>query len=308
MSAAIRSNSLSLSGSGDKSLSSMEKHGKRLDFTSQKRKARDVEPLVYGSLDLREAYDRHVEGCRMNKGLKRPVLHSLVQFPTTIAVNSHNEKRMLKYAVEFINQTHGGDAVFAARLDRDEAGRHTVDVFYSPKFVKQTASQGDVTWISTTKHGKELCHIHREEIEARNHAGKFVTNPRAVGIAIQTEFRAFLMAKGVKLDPKKPKSVSGSDRLSPEEYKAHQEYLKNKALNKENAAFRRTLTLLKQSLEGVSDLIPAKVWNLISKVAAQQGTSHDLQAGPFGSDPQVEQDQGETLQNPKGFGHVPGQP
>ena len=114
MSAAIRTSSLTLAGAGDKSLSSMEKHGKRQDHTSQARKVRDLEPLVYGSLDLREAFDKHVEGCKMSKALKRPVLHSLVQFPKSIAVTSHNQQKMLDLAVKFINDTHGGDAVFAA--------------------------------------------------------------------------------------------------------------------------------------------------------------------------------------------------
>ena len=40
---------------------------------------------------------------------------------------------MLRHAVAFANGYHGGDAVFAARLDRDEEGRHTVDVFLMPR-------------------------------------------------------------------------------------------------------------------------------------------------------------------------------
>lgn len=305
MSAAIRTSSLTLAGAGDKSLSSMEKHGKRQDHTSQARKVRDLEPLVYGSLDLREAFDKHVEGCKMSKALKRPVLHSLVQFPKSIAVTSHNQQKMLDLAVKFINDTHGGDAVFAARLDRDESGQHTVDVFYSPKYEKQTKSQGSVTWISTTKHGKELCHVHREEIEARNAAGKFVTNPRAVGIAIQTEFRAFLMARGLHLEPKVPKTKAGSDRLSPEQYKIEQEYLKNKALKKQNAAFRRTLSMLKESLEGAQDLIPTKVWAVLSAVHKRLGTSHSPRSNRVDRDPSAARDRASSPQNPEPSGHAP---
>lgn len=306
MSAAVRTSSLTLAGAGDKSLSSMEKHGKRQDHTSKSRRVRDVEPLVYGSLNLRQAFDKHVEGCKMNKGLKRPVLHSIVQFPKSIAVTSHNQQKMLDLAVKFINETHGGDAVFAARLDRDEAGQHTVDVFYSPKYEKQTKSQGSVTWISTTKHGKELCHTHREEIEARNHAGKFVTNPRSVGIAIQTEFRAFLLTKGLKLEPKKIKAKAGKDRLSPEEYKIQQEYLKNKALNKQNATLKRAMVLLKEGLEGAQDLIPNKIWALLSNIHKQYGTSHSHQPNQSASGLSVEQDQASSRQNPEQPGRAPG--
>lgn len=74
----------------------------------------------------------------MNAGLKRPAMHAIIQFPPQIRISEANERKMLQLAVQFINKTHGGDAVFAARLDRDEDGRHTVDVFYSPKYVKET--------------------------------------------------------------------------------------------------------------------------------------------------------------------------
>jgi hypothetical protein len=303
MSAAIRTNSLTLSGSGDKSLSGMSKHGQRKDRTSEMRRVRDVEPLVYGSLELREAYEKHVDGCRASKGLKRPVLHSLVQFPTSIKITEANQKKMLDLAVKFINQTHGGDAVFAARLDRDEAGQHTVDVFYSPKYKKVTKSHGEQLWISTTKHGKELCEVHREEIENRNHAGKFVTNPRAVGIAIQTEFRSFLLARGLDLPPKKEKNYGGPDRLSPEAYKLDQEYKKRKVASKENAALRRALVMLHDKLEAFEDLIPSKVWNLISKLKAQAD-----RASSAGPDPSVQQVQEVKRQSPGASQPGPPQP
>lgn len=220
--ASIRINSLSLSGFGSTTLGSMEAHGKRQDKTSRARQVRDREPLVYGSLDLRDAFDRHVSGCRMNKGLKRPAMHALVQFPTQLKVTKDNEKRMLAYAIQFINEAHGGDAVFAARLDRDEQGQHTVDVFYSPKYEKVTKSRGVETWISTTKHGKELCEKHRDEIK-RRHGGRFLTGPRQVGIAMQSELRAFLTLKNLKLDAKREKSHGSADRLEPETYKMQQE-------------------------------------------------------------------------------------
>lgn len=221
MKASIRINSLSLSGSGSKSLGAMEAHGKRQDRTSQTRRVRDREALVYGSLDLRKSYDEHVSGCRMNKGLKRPVMHAVVQFPTQLNATEDNQKRMLAYAIQFINETHGGDAVFSARLDRDEAGQHTVDVFYSPKYQKTTKTHGEETWISTTKHGKELCEKHRAEIE-RRHDGQFLKGPRQVGIAMQSELHAFLTKKNLKLSAKNDKDHGRADRVEPEIYKAQQ--------------------------------------------------------------------------------------
>jgi len=222
MSVSVRIASLSLGGSGSKTLGAMEAHGKRQDSTSQHRRVRDREALVYGSLDLREAYDDHVKGCRMNKGLKRPALHALVQFPTKTKITEKNERVMLKAAVAFINETHGGDAVFSARLDRDEAGQHTVDVFYSPKYEKVTKFRGSEMWISTSKHGKEICHKHREEIE-RRHGGKFLTGPRQVGIAMNSEWRSFLGRYGVDLAPKKEKESSRPDRVEPEALKAQKD-------------------------------------------------------------------------------------
>lgn len=222
MGAAIRAASLTLNGGGTKSLPAMQRHGMRLDGSSQQRRVRDREPLVYGSLDLRRAFDAHVEGCRMNAALKRPVMHALVQFPTNISINEKNEQLMLSLAVQFINETHGGDAVFAARLDRDEVGQHTVDVFYSPKYEKRTASKGAEMWISTTKHGKALCERHRAEIE-RRHGGKFLTGPRQVGIALQAEWYAFLRSKNMKLEDRREKDHSRPDRLEPEAYKVRAE-------------------------------------------------------------------------------------
>ena len=62
---------------------------------------------------------------------------------------------MLANAVQFVNLNHGGNAVFHARLDRDEVGRHGVDVFFAPRYVKPTKRRND-EWISLTKFGKAL--------------------------------------------------------------------------------------------------------------------------------------------------------
>jgi len=219
MKASVRVNSLSLGNLGPKSAGAMEAHGKREDKTSKMRRVRDQRPLVYGSLDIRQAFYQHIRGCRMNKALRRPIMHALIQFPSQIEVTAANERRMLRYAVEFINGTHGGDAVFAARLDRDEFSRHSADVFYTPRYRKITKSRGEETWVSTTKHAKELCQKHRIEIEER-HGGHFVTGPRQIGIALQSELRRFLRDKNVDLDPKQQKDHYRPDRVEPEVYKA----------------------------------------------------------------------------------------
>lgn len=263
--ASIRSNSLTLGGTGEKSLGGMEKHGKRQDKTSQQRRISDKDPLVFGGLNLRELYDSHVAGCKQNKALKRPVMHAIVQFPTAIPVTASNEKTMLKWAIDFINESHGGRAVFAARLDRDEEGKHTVDVFYAPKYEKKTKTHGVQTWISNSKHGKELCNKHRVEIE-RRHSGTFSTGPRQVGIALQEELHGFFLKKGIKLDERSKKSSSKPDRLSPEAYKLHQQASRARALANENKQLKQALAIIHSVLDKFRDLVPTNTMNLVDKL------------------------------------------
>lgn len=267
MSVSVRVESLTLSG-----LAASEAHGKRLDGTSQSRRIRDVEPLVFGGLDLRKLYDAHVDGCRMNAGLKKPVLHAIVQFPMDMQLDEQHELAMLRAAVKFINKTHGGHAVFAARLDRDEAGTHKVDVFYSPKYEKTTKA-GVTTWISTSKHGKELCEKHREEIK-RRHEDKFNTRPRDVGIAINSEFREFLKPYGFNIPPKVEKKSSVEDRLSPEEYKIRAENRKvreeAKRVWEENRKLRAALTYVAQVVKPASDLFPTKLVAFLSRFLPEE--------------------------------------
>lgn len=236
MKVSVRVHSLSLGGGGNKSLPAMESHGKRLDQTSQARKVRDVAPLVHGSLDLRDAFDAHVEGCRMNKGLKRPVLHAVVQYPKELKPTEANQRKMLNNAVEFINQSHGGDAVFAARLDRDEDGQNTVDVFYSPKYQKHTKARGEETWISTSKHGKELCHQYRDTIIRRSKNGEFNTRPRDVGIALQEDLYHFMAKRKLKLQARTEKDHGMPDRVEPEVYKQRQELARQQRQVEQDAA------------------------------------------------------------------------
>lgn len=220
MKAGIRIHSLTLDGDGERTLPHMEAHGKREDQSSRRRRVRDAEPLVYKTLDLGAAYQAHIDGCKMNAGLKRPVLHAIIQFPPELGTTAQNRQKMLDHAVRFINQTHGGNAVFAARLDQDETGLATVDVFFAPKYVKVTRRK-EVVWISTSKHGKELAEKHREEIMRRN-KDQFSTAPRHIGIALQAELYEYLASVGLKLEPRKEKERHAPDRVEPETFKARQ--------------------------------------------------------------------------------------
>ena len=234
--AMIRTNSLTLSGPGPKTLDRMESHGKREDRFAKARVVRAVDPLVYGSMDLRDAYDAHMDGVTVSAGLKRPVLHSVIKFPGDLEITEEHQQTMLDAAVKFVNATHGGDAVFAARIDRDEAGEHNVDVFYAPKFEKTTKARksdpdagvkrGDeitTIWMSPTKHGKELCKKRRDEIMSRNDKRVFSTTPRSVGIALQSELFEFLRAEGLDVAPRTPKSGLTPDWQETEAWKRTQD-------------------------------------------------------------------------------------
>jgi hypothetical protein len=218
-------------------LLAQERHGKRLDRSSQRRKIRDAAPHIYKTLDLCDAYARHMEGVKLNAGAAKPVLHFIVRFPPDLLSDSapkgwsgkNAEQRqmlMLKQAVQFIDETHGGRAVFAARIDRDEEGETICDVFAAPKYEKRTkrtkpGEPGEM-WASATKYGRDLAEQHQDEIRRRHPEAKpgKLTGPRQVGIALQSEFAAFFERKnGVPLTPKKEKIVRRSDRVEVEAWR-----------------------------------------------------------------------------------------
>lgn len=233
MKAAVRCNSLTLGGAGANTLERQEKHGKRLDGTSKQRRVRNASPIIYRSLDLRAEYDRHMEGVKQNAGCKRPVLHFIIKFPAELLEDSApraygsqpdrdaRKKLMGRQAVDFVNRTHGGSAVFAARIDRDEAGETIVDVFAAPRYTKATKRK-EAIWASPTKFGKELALKHQDEIRRRHSkATGQLTGPCHVGIALQAEFAAYFEnVNGFALAPRTLKDNPRPDRLETEAFKA----------------------------------------------------------------------------------------
>jgi hypothetical protein len=272
MSIAARIKALNLS-----ELRAMERHGKRLDEIGKARQVSDTPALTFSSLDIVDAQAKHVAGCRINKAVQKICQHALIQFPTDIQITDGNQQAMLDRAVEFINHVYGGDAVFAARLDRDESGKHSVDVFFAPKYLKETAKtrRGEAEsylWISNTKHGKDLCQRHRDEIIERNREmaelkrakneeagrnvligpiqGTFSTGPSQVGIALQSEIRTWIVRRdpiiASLIKPKKQKQSLEPDRLEPEEYGLRED---RAALERERKEIKeRELSLDEKSL------------------------------------------------------------
>ena len=236
MKGAVRVNALTLGGTGSKSLPAMEDHGKRLDAISRQRQVSRRRPLVHGTLDLRAAYDRHVAGAKMNAGATRPVLHMIVQYPDlsgpdapapfrAAGATRARQQLMLQQAVAWANETHGGDAVFAGRVDRDEAGQWTVDLFLAPKYEKITKTgKSTGVWVSTTKHGKELAHKHQDYIRSRHSKAKGdLTGPRHVGIALNADFREYFERENGVALTFVPKDDFRPDRLEPEVFGARRD-------------------------------------------------------------------------------------
>ena len=162
--------------------SSAVDHELRLDFKGASRRVRDVPPLVWSpyaagvlpagsepgpisaqievagsgrNFTMMDAYAAHVEGARRSAGAGKLFQHALLQFPTDLEITPESEREMLAQGVAFINLTYGGNAAYHARLDRDEKGRHTVDVFFAPRYQKTTA-KGTEDWISLSKFSKQL--------------------------------------------------------------------------------------------------------------------------------------------------------
>ena len=200
-----------------------EKHGKRLDVMGPARRIRDVPPLVYGSLDLAEARAAHMEGVQQQG--ETEALHMLVQFPTDIRLGDTPEKMekaqqaLLGHAVAFANRYHGGDAVFAARLDRDEQGQHTVDVFLMPRYDFTYKDGRTIKRAAVSKFAKEHARARSKDLIQPGEK-LHPDSPIVQGRALQAAWHEYLRDEvrlGEWVQPPNRKAVRTKDRLEPEE-------------------------------------------------------------------------------------------
>jgi hypothetical protein len=197
------------------------------------RRVRPVPPLVFGSLDVAAARDRWMEGVQQQG--KTEALHVVVQFPTASRVETEKgQQAMMQHAIRFVNEYHGGDAVFAARLDRDEEGRRTVDVFAMPRYDFTYKDGRTQKRASVSKFSKE---------QAEKRFGR--SDPRAQGSALQDAWHEYLTERCRLswVEPPIRKQTRSQDRLEPEEYKQQQDRRKldrrTKELNEREAALVR---------------------------------------------------------------------
>lgn len=263
----------------------MQDHEDRADYAGAMRRVRDVPPLVYSPYAALEAPDpdletqtvltrkdrllridrfirpkpadsnftiwdalqAHIAGARKSKAAKKDLLHAFLQYPTDLGLDAKWERIMLRQAVEFINLTYGGNAVFHARLDRDEVGRHGVDVFFAPRYEKHTKT-GVTQWISLSKFSKENArrrYKKREALKRDSQTGELtpVLNKKGEpvmiwndsgkfqGRALQDAWHEHLQDSAhIKWAERgKQKLGNDPDRLSPEDYAAWQEEQKLRA-------------------------------------------------------------------------------
>lgn len=201
------------------------------------------------NFSIMDACAAHVAGANKSKAASKELLHAFMQFPTDIKVTEHNQHAMLAIAVDFINETYGGNAVFHARIDRDEAGQHGVDVLFAPRYEKHTKSKGTEQWISLSKFSKENARTRygqRQKTVKNKKTGEFdpvfdkqgkpvlVWNDADVfqGRALQDAWFEHLKANiGSKYEVERGKRKKGGDPdgLSPEDYALQQEQEKLRA-------------------------------------------------------------------------------
>lgn len=207
-----------------------EEHGKRQDVMSKRRVVSTDPPLVHSTLDLGEARAQHMRDVQQQG--KTAALHFIVQFPTDLELGKtpteRDEKQrwMFNHAIRFINDYHGGDAVFAARMDRDEAGKHNVDVFAIPRVDFRYKDGRTVKRGVISKHSKA---------DAMQRYGR--DDPRAQGSALQDAWLAYMQTE-MKLhwvEPPTRKKARLYDRLEPEEYKLKQDQQKLLAAREEHS-------------------------------------------------------------------------
>ena len=252
-SGAVRVSTLDATG-----LAAMERHGQREDASGQARRVSDDEPLVRGGLDLAARREKHVEGLKQQG--KTKAMHALVQFPSELVPNDpRRQTAMMSYAVEFINEFYGGDAVFAARLDRDEKGTHKVDVFFLPR------------WEFEYKDGRKQgrCGIGQfTKKAAKKRSGK--ENRRAQGSALQDALFEYLRdeVKIAGIMPPQRKKTTVKDRLEPEVYAFQKDKKGLHELQDRLKAQQSALSNKQQQVTNDADAIAAQL-KLLGKRAAQ---------------------------------------
>lgn len=195
-------------------LAAAERHGKRQDASGKSRAIYEADAVTTSGLDLRSLYDQHVATASVPKGATK-ALHVLIQYPTEL-VDGEDPLLMLAHARAFGEEIFGNEAIFADRLDRDEKGRHVVDLFVAPiyqKITKRTSKRA----VSISRDLKNLAVERGKWV-----AGKYPAPLALQGQALQDAFHDYLVGQMglVSAERGKSKARPGSDWRSAEELEA----------------------------------------------------------------------------------------
>ena len=199
-------------------LAAAEQHGRRLDEAAIRRKVRDDPSLTWvpegieeDPLALSDRLADHVAGALVPKA-KAKALHMLVKLPASVPVETEADARKaLDLVVQFAQDTYGGNAVFSARMDRDERSLNSVDLFLAPRYVKVTKRKSQEA-VSLTRFGKLLAE--KRGIEDRSDSAK--GSMQAQGSALQDELADWLTERGFQAQRGRPKDRDGDDWQTPE--------------------------------------------------------------------------------------------
>ena len=204
-----------------------ELHGRRQDDVAKSRKVRDADSLTWvpdgvtgDPLALVDRLEEHVAGAFRPKGGTTIAQHMIVKMPDSIPTETEGEAYFaMMLAVHFAQETFGGQAVFAARIDRDEKSTNNVDLFLAPIYDKsdKKAPNGSKKAVSMTRHLKLLAEMYGFDVKGARSAKE---SKQAQGKALQDAFADYLMHHGFQALRGKPKTAKGSDRVSPEIYGA----------------------------------------------------------------------------------------
>jgi hypothetical protein len=208
-------------------LRAAEKHGRRLDRAAEARKVREAASLTWVPDGITgdawaevDRLEEHVAGTFRPKGGTTIAQHMIVKMPDSIPTETESEAyAAMLIAIHFAQETFGGQAVFAARIDRDEKSTNNVDLFLAPIYDKsdKKAPGGSKKAVSMTRHLKLLAEEHGFDVKRARSAK---ASKQSQGKALQSAFADYLVRHGFRALRGKPKTASGSDWDSPEIYGA----------------------------------------------------------------------------------------
>lgn len=215
-------------------LTAAERHGKRLDATSHARAISKDPPVTTTGLDLQELYTQHVKDVFVPK-CKTIAKHIIIQFPKEL-VDGEDPTYMLRHARAIVETIFGDESIFADRVDRDEKGRHIVDIFVAPKYIKKTKHTSQAA-VSVSVHEEALA----KKYERKNHPWG---RGQAMQDAIFEYFRDKMKLPGVQRGD--PKANPGPDWKSAEELRKEELESRKAELEEEK---RKTAELQKTAQE-----------------------------------------------------------